>query len=157
MRALALVAPFLLTGTTLAAPSQSTYTHSLTKRDALMSGTQVAVFWGQSTLELSDVCSSDDYDVIILAFLTSLIPPKLNLGKNSGAASQAQQAKNSSDGWDLFDATQSGESGTSVADQISACQSGGKKVMISFGGTTGISNAVFSSDDEATEAAGNLW
>ncbi|KAF3763445.1 family 18 glycoside hydrolase [Cryphonectria parasitica EP155] len=119
-----------------------------------MTGSQVAVFWGQSTEELSDVCGSGDYDVVIMAFLTSLIPPKLNLGKDTGSASTAQSQQ---DGWGLFDATVPGASGTSVASQISDCQSKGIKVLISFGGTTGISDATLSSSDDAKTAADNLW
>lgn len=120
----------------------------------VMDGNQVAVFWGQSTEELSDVCDNDNFDIIILAFLTSLLPPKLNLGKDTGSASTAQAAK---DGWDLFDATVAGSNGKSVAGQIQGCQSAGKKVMISFGGTESVSNATFASSDDAKQAADYLW
>lgn len=124
------------------------------KRDSPMTGSQVGVFWGQSTEELSDVCSSGSYDIVFLAFATALNPPALNLGKNTGRASSAQLGQS---GWDLFDGTVAGDSGTSVADQIKSCQSSGIKVMISFGGTAGISNAEFSSSDDAATAANNLW
>ncbi|PSR88696.1 glycoside hydrolase superfamily [Coniella lustricola] len=119
-----------------------------------MDGSQVAVFWGQSTEDLSDVCSSGDYNVVILSFLTSLSPPKLNLGKDTGTPS-AEQAKKS--GWGLFDGTVAPSGGSSVASQITACQTKGIKVMISFGGTSTASNAVFSSDDDAKTAAGYVW
>lgn len=121
---------------------------------SVMNGTQVAVFWGQSTEDLSDVCADGSFDIIIMSFVTSLIPPKLNLGKNSGSASTAQAAQA---GWDLFDATLPGANGQSVAEQIQGCQSAGKKVFISFGGTSTVSNATFSSADEATQAAEYLW
>lgn len=122
--------------------------------DSVTSGGQVAVFWGQSTEELSDVCADDNFDIIIMAFVTSLNPPKLNLGKDTGSASTAQAAK---DGWSLFDGTLSGANGKSVAEQIQGCQSAGKKVMISFGGTDTVSNATFSSSKDAKQAADYLW
>lgn len=120
----------------------------------VMDGSQVAVFWGQSTGNLSDVCDDTNFDIVILSFLTSLIPPVLNLGKDTGSASTAQSAQ---DGWGLFDGTVIGSTGKSLAEQIQGCQSAGKKVMISFGGTENVSNATFASSDDATQAADYLW
>lgn len=102
----------------------------------------MAVFWGQSTEGLSDVCANDNIDIFILALVTSLLAPKLNLGKDTGSASTAQVAKN---GWGLFDATVAGaDRRGSVAEQIRDYQGAGKKVMISFGETESMSNATFS-------------
>lgn len=126
----------------------------LSKRGSFMTGKQVAVYWGQSTQDLSDVCSSGDYNVVILSFITSLIPPKLNLGKDTGSASTAQ-AKQS--GWELFDGTVAASGGSSVASQITACQAKGIKVMISFGGTNTVSNSTFASASDAKTAAGYVW
>lgn len=128
--------------------------HSSRDSDGVIEGNKVAVFWGQSTEELSDVCTNDNFDIIIMAFVTSLLPPKLNLGKDTGSASTAQAVK---DGWGLFDGTVAGANGKSVAEQIQACQSAGKKVMISFGGTESVSNATFSSSTDAKQAADYLW
>lgn len=126
----------------------------LSKRDSFMTGKQVAVYWGQSTQELSSVCSSGDYNVVVISFLTSLIPPKLNLGKDTGkpSAAQAQQS-----GWELFDGTVASQGGSSVASQITACQAKGIKVMISFGGTNTVSNVKFASASDAKTAAGYVW
>lgn len=127
------------------------------KRDSFMTGSQVGVFWGQdNTQALSDVCSSGNYDVVFLAFVDSLNPPSINLSNMTGSASSAQSAK---DGWSLADFTVAADGGTSVADQISACQSAGVKVMASFGGTVGAGNTktTFDSSDDATTAADNLW
>lgn len=127
------------------------------KRDSFMTGSQVGVFWGQdNTQALSDVCSSGDYDVVFLSFVDSLNPPSINLSDMTGAASTAQAAK---DGWSLADFTVAADGGTSVADQISACQSAGVKVMASFGGTVGAGNTrtTFDDSDDATTAADNLW
>lgn len=140
------------------AKSVTSRDHAVAARDSdddfLEGNNNVAVFWGQSTQDLSDVCANDNFDIVILAFVTSLIPPKLNLGKDTGSASTAQAAK---DGWGLFDATVAGASENSVAEQIQDCQGAGKKVMISFGGTESVSNATFSSSDDAEQAADYLW
>ncbi|KAL1868880.1 Chitinase 2 [Diaporthe australafricana] len=119
-------------------------------------GTSVAAFYGQSTQPgtLSDVCEKESFDVVILAFITSLNPPVLNMGKDTGSPSEAQKEQ---EGWGLFDGTAAADGGTSLADQISGCQEKGKKVMISFGGQDTLSNATFSSEDEAKEAADKLW
>lgn len=127
------------------------------KRDSPMTGTQVAAFWGQNnTLSLSDLCSSGYYNVVLLSFIESLNPPAINLADLTGAASAAQSAKSD---WHLADFTVAADGGTSVADQISSCQSAGIKVMASFGGTTGAgyTKATFDDSDDATTAADNLW
>ncbi|KKY35314.1 putative endochitinase chi3 [Diaporthe ampelina] len=113
-------------------------------------------FFGQSTeaTDLSDVCENDNFDIVILAFITSLSPPKLNMGKDTGSASDAQKNQ---EGWELFDGTVAPEGGRSMADQISGCQEKGRTVMISFGGDERFSNATFESEDEAKEAADQVW
>lgn len=119
-------------------------------------GTSVMAFFGQSPKKtnLSEVCDNENFDIVILAFITSLNPPKLNMGKDTGGASDAQKKQ---EGFELFDGTVAPEGGKSVADQISGCQEKGKKVLISFGGDSRFSNATFGSADEAKEAAGQVW
>lgn len=113
-------------------------------------------FFGQSTeaTNLSEVCENDNFDIVILAFITSLNPPKLNMGKDTGSPNEAQKKE---EGFELFDGTVAPEGGKSIADQISGCQEKGKKVMISFGGDERFSNATFGSEDEATKAADQVW
>lgn len=126
------------------------------KRAGVGDGTSVMTFFGQSTepTNLSEVCENDNFDIIILAFITSLNPPKLNMGKDTGSPSDAQKKQ---EGFELFDGTVTPEGGKSMADQISGCQEKGKKVMISFGGDERFSNATFGSEDEAKEAADQVW
>ncbi|KAI3397667.1 hypothetical protein diail_10538 [Diaporthe ilicicola] len=140
-----------------AAPHASRHPQRTVKRAGdVGDGTTVATFFGQSTEpgDLSGVCADDNFDIVILAFITSLNPPKLNMGKDTGSPSDAQKKQA---GWELFDGTVAPENGKSIADQISGCQEKGKKVMISFGGDSRFSNATFSSADEATEAADQVW
>lgn len=119
-------------------------------------GTSVMTFFGQSTekTDLSEVCENDNFDIVILAFITSLNPPKLNMGKDTGSPSDAQMKQ---EGFELFDGTVAPEGGKSIADQISGCQEKGRKVMISYGGDERFSNATFGSADEAKEAADQVW
>lgn len=143
--------------TTALAMSTAEARHAPVKRDSPMTGSQVGVFWGQDNpLSLADVCTSGYYDVVFLSFVDSLNPPSINLADMTGAASSAQSEQ---DGWSLADFTVAGDSGESVADQVSGCQSAGIKVMASFGGTVGAGNTktVFSDSDDATTSAGNFW
>lgn len=121
-------------------------------------GTSVMAFYGQTpkeaAVDLSEVCENDNFDLVILAFITSLNPPKLNMGKDTGTPNDAQKKQ---EGFELFDGTVAPEGGKSIADQISGCQEKGKKVMISFGGDANFANATFGSADEATEAADHVW
>lgn len=121
----------------------------------LINGHQVVAFWGQGAEELLNICDTEDFDIIIMSQVTSLNPPKLDLSKDTGSPSKAQAAM---DGWGLFDGTVVGSySNKSIAEQIKDCQTMGKKVLISFGGDSTKANAVFSSTDEATQAAEYLW
>lgn len=140
-----------------AAPHPPSNPQPTTKRaSAIGDGTSVAAFFGQSTQpgHLSDVCDNESFDVVILAFITSLNPPKLNMAKDTGSPSEAQKEQ---EGWELFDGTVAAEGAQSLADQIAGCQEKGKKVMISFGGDESLSNATFSSEKEATDAADKVW
>lgn len=154
MKTSSLAATLLAAGAVSAVPHPSRFPKSTVKRaSSFLGGSTVSTFWGQSTENLSDVCDNGNFNVVIMSFITSLNPPKLNLGKDTGAASTAQAAKS---GWELFDGTVETDNG-SIADQISACQQKGIKVMIAFGGDSRYSNSTFSSSSEATQAADYLW
>lgn len=155
MKTQTLAALSLAAGAVSAMPYNSQFPkHTVKRASAIGDGTDVMVFWGQSTGDLSDVCADDSFDTVIMAFITSLNPPTLNLGKDTGSASDAQAGQS---GWGLFDGTVAGANGKSLADQITDCQGAGKKVMISFGGDSRYSNATFASADEAKQAADYLW
>ncbi|KAG8157221.1 hypothetical protein KVR01_012929 [Diaporthe batatas] len=144
-------------GAVNAAPYASQRAQRTVKRASEVGdGTSVMTFFGQSTekTNLSEVCENDNFDIVILAFITSLNPPKLNMGKDTGSPSDAQKEQ---EGFELFDGTVAPVGGQSIADQISGCQEKGKKVMISFGGDERFSNATFKSADEATKAADQVW
>lgn len=115
-------------------------------------------FFGQSAepTKLSEVCENENFDIIILAFITSLNPPKLNMRNDTGSPNDAQAKKKEEEGFELFDGTVALNGGESIADQISECQKN-KKVMISFGGDTRNANATFGSGKEAKEAANQVW
>lgn len=154
MKTSSLAATLLAASAVGAVPYSSRFSKNTVKRaDSLFDGTTVSTFWGQSTENLSDVCNNGNFNVVVMAFITSLNPPKLNLGKDTGAASTAQAAQS---GWELFDGTVETDNG-SIADQITACQAKGIKVMIAFGGDSRYSNSTFSSSSEATQAADYLW
>jgi chitinase len=92
--------------------------------------------------------------MVILAFVTELSAdgagegwPAMNLASNCWAASAAQQAAGATG---LLDCV-----GDGFYNQITACQSQGKKVLLSLGGSTG--NLAIPSDEKAVEAAHTLW
>ena len=105
---------------------------------------EVAAYWGQNSgypatpqTALKDYCDSNTADIIVVSFINKINPLNINLANICGTE---------------FD------SGLlhcpSVGDDISYCQSQGKKVLLSVGGATG---AKFASDKEATEFATNVW
>ena len=73
--------------------------------------------------------------------------PKLNLGASTGTPSQAQMQAGATD---LFD-------GGNLVPVIRACQSSGKKVLLSLGGAVGYSESRFASDAQAEAFASTLW
>lgn len=158
MRLPTLAALSLAACVTNAAPHAQHRSQRTVKRADVGDGTSVMTFYGQSTepTELYEVCENANFDIIILAFITSLNPPKLNMGKDTGSPSAAQE-KEKEKGFELFDGTFAPDGGKSIATQISDCQVKGKKVMISFGGDERYSNATFGSEDEAKEAADQVW
>ncbi|KAK4222569.1 putative endochitinase chi3 [Podospora fimiseda] len=115
-------------------------------------------FFGQThqnfAKDLSEVCDNPNFDIITLAFITNLNPPKLNMAKDTSQPSEAQTKAGFPE---LMDGTFTPDGKQSVADQIKGCQGKGKKIMLSFGGDERFSNATFDSADEAKSAADNAW
>ena len=113
----------------------------------------VAVYYGQTAatgqINLTSLCEDPSVDIVILAFLTQFFGPggypTVNFGAACGGQSPEQQ--------------QAGASGllscTILAAQVSTCQTIGKKVLLSLAGA--ISSTSFSSDQQATQFAGQLW
>lgn len=143
-----------------AAPYAPHRSQRTVKRAGVGDGTSVMAFYGQSkgSATLSEVCENDNFDIIILAFITSLNPPKLNMARDTGVPNDAQEKLKEEKGYGLFDGTAVPTGGMSLAEQISVCQEEKqKKVLISFGGDERYSNATFGSEDEAKEAADQVW
>ena len=122
------------------------------------SGAKLAAWWGQtaaaSTYSLSQICADPSFDIVMLSFLNDFFTgggmPTLNLGSASGKPSAAQIAAGATG---LFD----GSDGTDVLTAIQACQSSGKKVMLTLGGAEQYSQSSFASDDQAEGFAGTIW
>jgi len=117
------------------------------------SSSNVAVYYGQSgatgQVSLSTLCQDPSVDIVILAFLTTFFGPggmpSINLGSSCGGQTSQMTA--------------AGATGLmscpALASQITQCQSSGKKVLLSLGGS--IATSAFSSDSQATQFASTLW
>ncbi|RPD72466.1 glycoside hydrolase [Lentinus tigrinus ALCF2SS1-7] len=93
----------------------------------------IALYWGQSNLPLSDVCKNDDVNIIPISFLTNADGQgTINLAGNCDGPAFP--------GTGLLDCHQ-------FEQDIKDCQSAGKIVVMSLGGAGG--SISFSSDDEA--------
>jgi chitinase len=122
---------------------------NLAKR-GIEGGNNMGTWWGQAddtSVTLEDVCGDDTYGYVYVSFLTEVNPPKLNLAGFGAPATSAQKAAGFGD---LIDASH-------LADQVSACQSSGKKIMISFGGDASVSDSTFESVEDATTGAQQIW
>ncbi|CCD26758.1 chitinase NDAI_0I01890 [Naumovozyma dairenensis CBS 421] len=102
----------------------------------------IAVYWGQNSAgtqeSLATYCQSSDADIFILSFLYEF--PNTNLDFSNACS------EHSTDG--ILHCSQ-------IAQDITTCQSLGKKVLLSLGGATGTYG--FSSIAEATAYAETLW
>ena len=115
----------------------------------------LAGWWGQtaaaSQYNLGDICKDPNYDIVMLSFLNNFFSaggmPTLNLGPSTGQPSQSQEAAGATG---LFN-------GEDLAGDIQACQSSGKKVMLTLGGAAGYSQSQFASDGQAEQFAGTIW
>lgn len=118
------------------------------------SSSNLAVYYGQSpaTIKytLEEMCQDDNVDIVVLAFLTTFFGPAgepvINFGPATGGTPTLGAQKVNATG--LLDCP-------FLAKNITTCQSLGKKVMLSLGGATGVTN--FTSDAQATSFANNLW
>jgi chitinase len=126
--------------------SPSTYTF---QADA---DNNVAVYYGTTADTqaggLLALCQDSNVDIVILSFVYDFFAqggyPTLNFGPACSGPNAAQAAAAPG----LMDCT-------GLAPEISACQSIGKKVLVSLGGY--IANSSFSSDDQAEQFAATLW
>ncbi len=117
------------------------------------SASNVAVYYGQSgatgQVTLGQMCQDSSVDIVILAFVSDFFGaggyPTLNLGAACSGASSAMTAKGASG---LL-------SCPTMAQQITSCQSLGKKVLVSLGGAIG--TTAFSGTQEADQFATKLW
>ena len=118
------------------------------------SSKNVAVYYGQSPATdqytLEQMCQDQNVDLVVLAFLTNFDDPGgqpvINFGPATGGNPTLGAQKINATG--LLDCP-------FLAKNITTCQSLGKKVLLSLGGASGVTN--FSSDAHATKFATNLW
>lgn len=98
--------------------------------------TNFVVYWGSTDNEgqLSDYCSDNTYDVIMLAFASAF--------DGDGVP---QMSLDSCDGQDC----------SSLSSQVQSCQDQGKTIMLSVGGADG--SYQLASDNVARQVANHLW
>ena len=114
----------------------------------------VAVYYGQSpatdNYTLEQICQDKNVDIVVLAFLTTFFGPAgqpvINFGPATGGTPTLGAQKLNATG--LLDSPY-------LAKNITTCQSLGKKILLSLGGSTGVTN--FTSDAQAIGFAKNLW
>lgn len=113
----------------------------------------VAVYYGQSPatnqVTLAKLCSDDNVNIIILAFLSEFFTagglPTMDFGPACGGQSSEMIAKGATG------MLQCGQMATDIA----TCQSSGKKVLLSLGGAT--AQTAFTGDAQAKSFASTLW
>lgn len=113
----------------------------------------LAVYYGQSPAtaqtSLNELCQDENVDIVIIAFLTEFFGPgglpKLNFGSACGGQTPEMESAGASGLLHCPD----------LASQISQCQSLGKKVLLSLGGSLAVS--AFDSDAQASQFASTLW
>ena len=118
------------------------------------SSKNLAVYYGQSpateNFTLEQMCHDENVDIVVLAFLTTFYGPAgqpvINFGPATGGTPTLGAQKLNATG--LLDCPL-------LAKNITTCQSLGKKVLLSLGGATGVTN--FTSDAQATGFAKKLW
>ncbi|KAH3678979.1 hypothetical protein WICMUC_001293 [Wickerhamomyces mucosus] len=110
------------------------------------SNQNVVLYWGQASAgsqqDLSYYCESDDVDIIVLAFM-STFPGTDDVPTLNFASACTDTFSNG-----LLKCDQ-------IATDIQTCQSNGKKVLLSMGGSAG--SYGFADDDSAEEFATTLW
>ncbi|KAM0797505.1 CHIT30 chitinase [Usnea florida] len=114
----------------------------------------LAVYYGQSpaTIDytLEQMCHDKNVDIVVLAFMTTFFgpggQPVINFGPATGGDPTLGAKKINATG--LLDCP-------FLAKNITICQNLGKKVLLSLGGATGVTN--FTNDAQATTFATTLW
>lgn len=139
---------------TAAAPYAVLMNSSINGSFNAQSSSNLAVYYGQSPatddFTLEQICQDDNVDLVVLAFVTTFFGPAgqpiINFGPATGGTPTLGAQKINATG--LLDCP-------FLARNITTCQSLGKKVMLSLGGATGVTN--FTSNAQATGFANNLW
>lgn len=139
---------------TAAAPYANMVNGSSNYTFSAQSSSNLAVYYGQSPATdeytLEQMCQDQNVDIVVLAFMTTFFGPAgqpvINFGPATGGTPTLGAQKINATG--LLDCP-------SLAKNITSCQSLGKKVLLSLGGSTGVTN--FTSDAQATSFATNLW
>ncbi len=143
---------------TIGAPNSAPYalpsnSSSSSSFDA-SSSKNIAVYYGQSpateNVTLDEVCQDKNVDIVILAFLKKYIGPggypTVNFGGACGNIASA--AANASNAKGLLSCPE-------LANNITTCQSLGKKVLLSLGGANGTTE--LTSNAQATAFAWTIW
>ena len=148
------VAPPLSASATAAAPYATGMTNATSGTFNAQSPGNLAVYYGQSPATekytLEQMCQDQNVDIVVLAFVTTFFgpggQPVINFGPATGGSPTLGAAKLNATG--LLDCPL-------LAKNITTCQGLGKKVLLSLGGASGVTN--FTSDAQATDFASNLW
>ena len=118
------------------------------------SATNLAVYYGQSPATekytLEQMCRDQNVDIVVLAFVTTFNGPAgqpiINFGPATGGDLTPGAQRINATG--LLDCPL-------LAKNITTCQGLGKKVLLSLGGASGVTN--FTSDAQASKIATNIW
>ena len=118
-----------------------------------LSDRNLAVYYGQSPatakISLEELCQNENVDIVVLAFLTEFFGPggfpKLNFGSACGGQTPEMESAGADGLLHCPD----------LASHVSRCQTLGKKVLLSLGGSIAVS--AFESDSQASEFATTLW
>lgn len=117
------------------------------------SSKNVAVYYDQTEatakVSLGEMCQDENIDIVVLAFLTVFFGPGGFPAIDFIAACSGQTPQMQSAGADGL------RSCPDMASQIKQCQGLGKKVLLSLGGSKGVTG--FPNDLKATEFANQLW
>lgn len=105
----------------------------------------IAVYWGQNSegnqQRLSEYCQSSDANIFILSFL-NIFPDPMELNFANACSDTFSNNPN------LLHCTE-------IASDIETCQSLGRKILLSLGGSSG--SYGFTTDEEAESFAQTLW
>jgi chitinase len=129
-----------------------TVPYTLAPRYPVPQSKGLTVYWGVSdtTTTLADVCADNSYDIVVLSFVHHFFSaggyPSLDINLLDGP-SPAQKAAGAT----------ALQDGTSLIPDIRACQSSGKRVLMSLGGALYHSNVDLKNDYEGEQIADTLW